>query len=49
MSPLIMQNTVNSNVIEFSVNSKTISSVTLFVASTGTGSVEVQMLGTNLP
>lgn len=49
MTPLVMQNTVNSNVIEFSVNSKTISSVTLSVASTGTGSLEVQMLGTNLP
>lgn len=49
MTPLIMQNTVNSNVVEFSVNSKTINSITMNVASTGTGNLEVQMLGTNLP
>lgn len=44
-----LQSTVNSNAVEYSVDSKTVTSITVSLSSAGTGNFEVQMMGTNLP
>lgn len=48
-TPTTLQNTVNSNVVEYFVDSKTVTSITVSLNSAGTGNFEVQMMGTNLP
>lgn len=48
-TPTTLQTSVNSNAVEYNVDSKTVTSITVYLNSTSTGNFEVQMMGTSLP